>query len=82
MKLDSWVIGAVRNLQMLHRPVGLDAGDGFKRQQNPYPMNSVRKKHSLRLEQQGINEPQDIKPNSKPSIVMSLKLMFTLNQLV
>lgn len=45
-------------------------------------MNSGRRKHSLRLYQQGINEPQDIKSNREQSILMSSKLMLALNQLV
>lgn len=38
--------------------------------------------NSLRLYQQGINEPQDIKSNREQSILMSSRLMFTLNQFV
>lgn len=45
-------------------------------------MNSVRRKHSLKLYQQGINEPQDIKSNREQSILMSSRLTFTLNHLV
>lgn len=71
-----------KNRQMLHSPAKLGVDTVLRGEENLYPMNPVRRKHSLKLYQQGINEPQDIKSNREQSILMSSKLMFALNQLV
>lgn len=72
--------GSQRNWKILHSSMGLNVDIVLRLKGNLYPMNLKRKKHSLKLYQQGINEPQDIKFNREQSILMSSKLMFTLNQ--
>lgn len=45
-------------------------------------MSVARGKHSLRIRQQGMNEPEDLKSNREQSILKSSRLMLTLNQVV
>lgn len=54
----------------------------WEREENLCPMNSMKRTHSPRICQQGINEPQNIKSSTEQSLLMSWRLVFTPNYLV